>query len=348
MGLWVLVWRTLVLIAFFLAVYVGLEYWAPGQSGMQNVYTDLSYEETRDRYTSERDRYLRLLEESGIVSVFKLLRNEMDSDPFISAYCHEILHEVGRVGYQRFPSFSDAVQYQDDICANGYLHGLMEGLAETQGNIVVTADFLKTECGAIEEEYPRGQCFHGAGHGLMFGLSNDLPRAIALCESYAGSDVEDCASGAFMENVNEDPVAHPSDFTDPHNLFYPCTVQKDEHKPSCYLYAPLRFLNETQRDFSAVVDWCSLAEPQYRQHCFYGIGYQVARRNALNPVYSEHVCSRAKGEDAADCVFGFLVMHASINNITTAEEGSVLCAALREYQAYCQQVMPRILASMTE
>jgi hypothetical protein len=166
------------------------------------------------------------------------LANRMKTNPVVFRYCHGIAHEIGHKGYSKYGNFTKALQYQNSICSDGYLHGVIEQHFSRITNTAKILSEMKTICAETGKEI--GRCYHGVGHGVMYYTENDLPKAIAICNSYTTNKRAkgNCLEGVFMENFLSDEVNHPSKYVDSRNPFTPCPSEPNSLKPFCYFYAP--------------------------------------------------------------------------------------------------------------
>jgi hypothetical protein len=54
------------------------------------------------------------------------LREKASSNEAIARSCHDLVHEIGHEAYEKYGDFGQAMQYQNDMCNSGYLHGIIE------------------------------------------------------------------------------------------------------------------------------------------------------------------------------------------------------------------------------
>lgn len=292
----------------------------------EEAYTEEVYEETRDYF-------LNVLREQNPAVALEELRERITTDKGLARTCHPLVHELGRATYEKYQDFGTAMSYQDDICNSGYLHGVIESRFLGTSDI---ASAMKTVC----DPYPQGsfmgwQCYHGIGHGAMLYTSNDLPEALALCESLEDAFARStCGNGVFMENFNTDQKLHPSVFLKNDDLFYPCTEQKIAHKADCYLYAPTHYVSLHHNDYAGALMWCGGAEFFYRIICAQGVGSQAMKENILAPSFVEDVCAGAPVGYAGPCIHGMIDIY--INHYGVLEPARVLCETMQPWsQSTC-------------
>ncbi len=228
------------------------------------------------------------------------LQRRMDTDPYVFKNCHEMAHEIGHEAYKKYGDFMTALKYQDVTCGDGYLHGVIEERFMHVKDIYAE---LKQVCGKYGTKADR--CYHGVGHGLMYYTNNDLPKALKICEMYAGRARKRCYEGAFMENFISDPDAHPSKYLDSANPMFPCPQEATVYKPFCYFYAPYYFLRLHTDDYTAAISWCDTAELGYVDACTRGVGSLAMKYNIQNPKQVETICDTATDKKAEQsCISG--------------------------------------------
>ncbi len=239
------------------------------------------------------------------------LRSMIQTDDSVARSCHSLVHEIGRAAYVQYGDFAQALQYRDELCNSGYIHGIIEVYFDAH-------DSVETAMMTVCDSYTPGtffswECFHGVGHGAMYYSNNDLPVSLALCDRYDASFARDaCANGVFMENFNTDGKEHSSKYLIDDDLFFPCSAQKEHHKGDCYLYAPTHYLAKNVNEYAQALRWCDEAEGEYRETCIRGVGIQTMKENINRPLFVENICASGKPTDTSTCIegmAGLLVFH---------------------------------------
>jgi hypothetical protein len=253
------------------------------------------------------------------------LRKQINSDNATLRSCHDLVHEIGHQAYKKYADFGEAMQYRDEICNSGYLHGVIEAHFATSTDVFKA---MHTVC----SPYPAGkflswECFHGIGHGAMFYTSNNLPQSLKMCESLNSSfAVSSCVNGVFMENFATDQGIHASEYLDSENIFYPCADMVQKYKNDCYLYAPTHYLNSNNNDYIGALKWCRDAEYLYRETCAQGVGGQAIKENIADPKLVETVCLTEKASARDSCIGGMVGLY--INHFGSLEPAYKLCELL--------------------
>lgn len=259
-------------------------------------------------YGEAKMELLRMLSVSGPQAALEDLRTRVAADASVARSCHALAHELGHGAYEVYGDFAAAAQYEMQICNSGYLHGVIEA------HFAAVPDVLS----AMQEicaPYPEGkylswECYHGAGHGLMFYTDNDLPKSLALCNRYESEFARaTCANGVFMENFSTDQKLHPSRYLKEEDPFYPCKEQADEHLGHCYLYAPTYYLSLHPGEYAAALSWCKEAGGSKAVACVQGVGSQAMKENINTPAFVEGICMQGALYQRDPCIQGMVGLY---------------------------------------
>jgi hypothetical protein len=232
------------------------------------------------------------------------LTKRMQTNTTVFKNCHVMAHAIGRAAYKKYQDFDKGLEYQDTTCSDGYLHGLIEAKFSSIQDTDKAIAAAKTICDGYTF---KDRCWHGIGHGLMFFTSNDLPKALGICDTYPSSRARDrCYEGAFMENFLSDPDAHPSKYVNAQDPFAPCRAEPGKYKATCYFYVPIYYLGLHDNDYEAAVKWCNDADG-YGLSCLRGVGSLAMKYNEKDPKKAEHICQEASNAaGVASCVDGMM------------------------------------------
>lgn len=241
--------------------------------------------------------------------------------------CHDAAHEIGHGAYKKYDDFSTAMEYVDEICNSGYIHGVLEEYFAAASDPYAA---MRHVCDAYPSTTFRGwECHHGVGHGLMLSTSNDLPKALTLCDSYGDADARSaCVNGIFMENFNTDQDLHKSAYLDADDPSFPCAKQSAEHKLDCYFYAPTYFLQLHPREYGVALRWCRSMEPGYAEECAAGVGSQTMKEHIDDPRFAEAVCALEEGPARTECIQGMIGLR--IFHFGSLEAGTNVCGDLEK------------------
>jgi hypothetical protein len=295
-----------------------------------------SHELSSQEYQEIRDNLVHILEEKDPRFALTVLREKAGSNEAIARSCHDLVHEIGHEAYEKYSDFGKAMQYQDDMCNSGYLHGIIESHFKNSQDILAT---LNTVCQAYNAESFLGwECYHGVGHGLMYFTENDLPKSLSLCDTYSNHAAQKaCINGVFMENFNVDQKLHVSKFVKADEPFYPCTEEKTAYK-DCYLYAPTYYLSLHKNKYTDAITICKTAEKEYQLICISGVGSQAIKEHINNPALVESVCMQGSSEETSACIAGMVGLY--INHFGGVKEAKELCPKLeKSNQTTCEQTI---------
>ncbi len=253
-------------------------------------------------------KYIAIAADQNPKIALSQLREDVNIDAELLRLCHPLIHAIGHAAYAKYGDFGSAMQYQDEICNSGYLHGIIETHFSESDDIFSA---LKTVCSPYPKEtYLSWQCFHGVGHGVMFYTKNDLPQSLELCDSYRKRfERNSCVNGVFIENFNTNQKMHPSAYLDDTDYFYPCYEQKLRHRIDCYIYAPTFYLSVNENDYTSALKWCEQASKSYRSICAQGVGGQAIKENVSEPKKIERVCESNRRSQVTPCIVGMSLLY---------------------------------------
>ncbi len=278
-----------------------------------------------EAYTAAKEEFVAMVKMHDPKFALTELREKIKTDDMLLRSCHALTHDIGHAAYEKYGDFGEAMQYQDEICNSGYLHGIIETYFRKSADVFLA---MKTVCNA----YPLGkylswECYHGIGHGLMYYTSNDLPKSLKLCGSYESAFArENCINGVFMENFNTDQKLHPSLFLNKNDPFYPCQEQSLGNKGICYLYAPTYYLSLHKNDYTGALRWCTGAGFAYQYTCISGVGSQAIKENINDPKFVEGICMSGESAWVAPCIGGMVGLY--INHSGSLLPAKILCEQL--------------------
>lgn len=277
-------------------------------------------------FATAKKEFLGLIRKRDPKFALSKLREGIKTDNALQRSCHPLVHEMGRVAYEKYGDFGKAMAYQDEICNSGYLHGIIESHFSKSPDILTS---MKSVCDPYPlYKYLSWECFHGVGHGVMYYTSNDLSESLKLCGKFNNPFASsNCSNGVFMENFNSDQKLHGSKFLKKDDPFYPCREQASVHKDNCYLYAPVYYLSLHKNDYTATLDWCRGSEKDYQDTCIYGVGSQIMKENINNPELVEKICMSNGLSQTAPCIQGMIGLY--INHYGSLDPAETVCGKLK-------------------
>jgi hypothetical protein len=294
----------------------------------EKKYSDQSPagELSNEEYLKIEKEMLSIVENEDPRVAMTAMRDRVDSNPSLAKSCHSIVHDIGHASYVKYKDFGLAMQYQDEFCNSGYLHGIIEIHFAKSKDIFTD---IQNVCAPYKEgSFLSLECFHGIGHGLMYYTLNDLPKSLKICEQLNNKLAQNsCAGGVFMENFNTDQKDHLSTYLKIEDPSYPCTIQDKKLKSICYTYAPIYFLNLHKNDYKGALDWCRGVEQGYHDACAEGVGGQIIKENIQDPIFVEKICISGKINETTPCIRGMINLYT--NHFGDLEKSKKLCFKLQ-------------------
>lgn len=267
--------------------------------------------------------------------------------PYVDGFCHPVAHDLGHTALVKYHGdFTKAMDFPNDVCGSGYLHGVVEEKLQEMPN---PATAVTTLCGPEQT----GACIHGIGHGAMFVSHLDVPAAEKMCDRFPKAyQVTACSEGIFMqlfEPDESDPAALaklPADKLagEPQ---YPCAEQPANYQSACYFYAPIYYLQTHDyavhtEAFVQGLAWCLKAPTNgSRSDCSRGMGSRTMKYNIDRPVWVADQCQRATSAwQRQDCAAG-MVSYWNVNYGDKTAARTSLCPKLSgEANANCRRSAP--------
>jgi hypothetical protein len=226
-----------------------------------------------------RDRLIAMLVPNDPNSVFKFI-DAVEADPTLANNCHEIAHDIGHKAYEMY-GFSGAMNFTDtarlghasvqDICAGGYVHGVIEEATLHQENF---KNDPKVMCDGVSKD-ARASCFHGIGHALMFTYTRSVESSLVGCRSVGNvDDASRCFEGVWMEFFWGKPSVNGALGWDPAKPLQSCMDTEKDAKAACFLYSSFGYLRTNPKDYQGAVNLCTQSglNASDTNYCLKGVG----------------------------------------------------------------------------
>jgi hypothetical protein len=277
------------------------------------------------QYEAVRDQVVAKLNQTDPAQALALLQQTVDSHPDIARICHPIAHDLGHAALEKYAyNFKKAVSFQDGVCGNGYLHGVVE-------HAVLHAPDPEQALHTLCAPELDGSCLHGIGHGAMFVAAMDLPKALAFCDWFKlPTQRTSCAEGVFMQNFEVGvPGVKSSSWLKASDPMYPCAQQPTRYQGSCYYYAPQYYLSLHAGKYADGLAWCRTAGTSAAvTACTMGMGSRTMKYNIDRVAFSEAQCATETERSLRDvCVRGLTSYY--MVHFNDPKAGMRLCAQLR-------------------
>jgi hypothetical protein len=303
-----------------------------GQPTQPAVYQGQTVTNPNESFEKKtQDHFLEIADRS-IPDALTELRERSKNERDIVKICHGIAHKIGRFAFKKYGNVNDALQYQDDVCGSGYMHGVVEEYMSTTKNVY---DDMMTVC----QQYG-AKCYHGMGHGFMYFTLNDLPRSLQYCDRYE-EDFQrtNCYDGVFMENFETDGSMHDSEYLKKDDTFYICRISDEKYKDNCYFYAPRYFLLNNPDKYNETFSECRKAEPGYIASCLRGVGSVTMKENLNDIPLVESVCVSGTVQENEECISG-MISYYTVNYDSTEKAKELCQQMLPENQPVCLKKIP--------
>ncbi len=296
------------------------------------------YTKQDEKFTCYQEYFKQItLKKDPRVAIITLI--ELESlDPFAAQSCHEILHIIGDTAYERYKDVNIALPYGNDMCFNGYYHGILESymgafddqhLAEELPNICKLGPD-----GRISQNY--FDCVHGLGHGLTIRFEDDVFRALPYCGLLKTAfDRNSCYNGAFMQNIVVDGVSHHSTNLKPEDPLYPCNSVAEDQKDACYLIQTSYVMMVVNDDVNKAFKICDSAETNYVKTCYQSMGRDIASLTAGDASKIVEMCANGNPVNSGECFAGAAIDLISKNH--NPSDADYLCQITpSEFKSFCE------------
>lgn len=283
-----------------------------------------------ERFGEVEEELREIVESDGIREAIDHLNEVIEDEPELADLCHGLAHVIGESAFEHV-GYEAALQYENDTCGSGYIHGVVESY------LAGVEDIEKEILTLCPPNAPK--CFHGIGHGLMDRSSNDLPGSLALCGKLPERKNKiQCAEGVFMENVEADFVVHPTDYLRADDPFFPCRGQTKINEGVCAFYAPRYFLRLHPRAYTDALAWCETLDEGPKDACVKGVGDVAVKQNITTPLTVQGICDAAVPERRHYCIEGLVSYY--IVHYASAGKGRELCPQLEEeHRSACEKIV---------
>ncbi len=216
-------------------------------------------------YSTTRDAVLAIQVQEGSRRALDALSLLAQRELGISGVCHAISHDLGHAALEQAGGrVGDALNDRDDVCGGGFTHGVIEqALAESADPQAA----MLTVCAPRQD----GSCWHGMGHGLMFG------------------------EGVFMQ------LFSAADHAAARKV---CQSTRSPHDAQCWFYSPVVWLTVHPDDFDGALSWCRGAGSTFgKTMCARGLGSRTVKFHPEDLSIGARTCGKAR--DLVDaCVRG--------------------------------------------
>lgn len=228
------------------------------------------------------------------------------------------------------------VQY---ICAGGYMHGILESLAQHQQEFLTHPETL---CAQVPLQ-DKASCYHGVGHVYMLANERNAEVSVADCRRIAEQrEMYRCFEGVRMEQFwgNTDHVGTTTLGWDPTDPLGTCRTAAPDAKPTCFLYSTFGYLRLHPKDYRGAVRMCTRSDlsASDTHFCLKGLGItMMSKFKGKNMEESEvYVTGLSNEEKSAfyDGVMGYAHLSGLSKSVLVAT-----CGRFQDDRASCLRVV---------
>lgn len=278
------------------------------------------------------------MEGGGAELSFIVVEKALVMNPSFARSCHPLLHRLGQAAYKYYGGFAPAMAAAQEVCNSGYVHGVIEANFASQPDV---ASALSSSCpDTASQTYANWQCFHGAGHGIMYRQANNVQASLDDCQILEGNFARQaCSNGVYMEAFNLVDHGGSHSHTKPDPGLALCAAQT-RFRSDCYYYAPYAYLEQQPDQYLQAVTWCTDAKlsDTYTASCVRGVGGQLMRDNIAQPGFAARVCQQLADKQRRLCVSGAAGL--AVNHYADSKTAETICRNF--FQASLQDCLDEV------
>ena len=299
-------------------------------------------DKTKKELRQTRDKFLWMLDPHDDTSISHMIEM-LESDMKLSRNCHDMAHDLGHRAYELY-GFSRAMTFSsgaientsvDDICAWGYMHGILEELFLHHPELQKNPEAV---CASIPEAH-KWSCYHGVWHGVMFAMKRDISRSLLSCRTISDKTyVYRCFEGVWMEMFWWDTGHAGADTLgwDIQKPFDRCVGAKNDEKPTCFLYAHLGYLRYHSGDFAGVIRFCtasSLSTDDTR-FCLKWVGITMMKHFTSHHLEKTEWLVKNLSESEKSAYYEWVIGYSLLSSVTK-QDLMTFCRSLSSDSSLC-------------
>lgn len=258
--------------------------------------------------------------------------------------CHGLMHALGKdlVAVKSVSGLVADSEQSSGVCANGFFHGVTEGLALSRSTTELRKD-LADLCRSVTSL--KKDCVHSAGHAFAMVNPDDAYGALSLCEDFSGDESVECGSGVFMTFGRglpgyEEEAAAPWIRYSPAVAGELCFKVDKKYSTPCWFLLWMAYLSDPALggadSYGQVCERIRIdggtGPGEDFKNCYRGLAMLYLERGATTPETASAKCPPS-GESRYWCVFGvgwaFMYDHYLIMGSESGYES--VCARLPEF-----------------
>lgn len=274
----------------------------------------------------ERDTLLAMLDPKDSKTIFKVI-NTIQLDKNLRQNCHDIAHDIGHEAYKMY-GFSGSMNFKNgsslssasvqDICAGGFVHGLLEEAAESLPDFEKDFNLL---CDTVEIK-EKDSCYHGVGHALMFLYKRNTELSVETCKKTNEQRyVNRCFEGVWMElfwgganNPEQDIISLGWDKNNPLD---PCINTETIAKPACFIYSAFGYLRFHKKDYTSLIKLCteSNLNSDDSGFCLKGLGIAISHNYSSDNIGNSQHIIKGKSKIEKEFFYAGMFGYAQLSGI---------------------------------
>jgi hypothetical protein len=300
------------------------------------------------------DKFENLIKKNNFENTNSILQSLKRNDKRLHN-CHSLAHVIAKGELNKSPDDWPALAKKVDAyeCANGYVHGMLEGLL-LSNRIELSTNSLSNFCEQAKKHLGGDEndalinCYHNIGHLLMLQSGGEIDSSLNICGSFSTSmNKYFCYSGVFMEEFVRDGLSDHG--IKPKIVFNEENTKKEEQicnkydgevSKACWREIVTMYRALAENDPKQVLKYCSNSNNYtYQDECYsYGLYLMMTSSNLIDNTFDQ-LCLplREREESYKYCIkMQIIALADSDLNRNTAKS---ICDNTEKFQTYCNEIL---------
>ncbi len=274
------------------------------------------------------DYFESVASKKGSEVALEIIKRFKEQDAAFASDCHTVVHTVGEVAYWLYSKNGKLPESGIvSVCGYGFIHGFMQEFGHHDINftdkVVPTCDHFVNQISYADYEKtvePIDQCYHGAGHGLLFLYFSDywdneaeiVRRGAEDCRALSNDSriVSNCVYGLFggIGELYTGGHGYKKEL-DPADPFKLCRVQENNLKEACYdSFLPVTWVYAKNDIEKTLAYYAKVEERQFLGQAMYNFGDIISHdfwRGLISEKETLAACRSLEPGLYERCLFGF-------------------------------------------
>lgn len=300
------------------------------------------------------DRFEILIKNNSFKNTNSILQSLKTSDKRLHN-CHSLAHIIAKGELNKSPDDWPALAKKVDAydCANGYVHGMLEGLL-LSNKIDLTTDSLSNFCDQAKE-YLGGDendalinCYHNIGHLLMLESGGEIESSLNICSGFSTSmNKYFCYSGIFMEEFIRDGL---SDHGIKSKIVFNeentkkeeqiCRKYEGEVAKACWREIVTMYRALAKNTPAQVFKYCSNSNNNiYQDECYsYGLYLMITSSNLADTTLDQLCLPLKEREESYKYCIKMQIIALADSDLNRNKASSI-CSNTEKFQTYCNETL---------